>query len=211
MATDQPLVLAYDTETTGFLAGDDPAHPDQPHLVQFAAILADLDGVERASVSVIIKPRGYTIPKKASDVHGVTTEIAERCGVPLGTAVAMFDRLIKPASYVVAHNKGFDEVVMGAAWHRHSAQLADPSPDLLTVIGDRPRHCTQALSAPIINLPPTEKMLKAGFNKPKAPKLAEAVEFFFKEDLAGAHTALADARGCLRVFLELMALGAVPS
>lgn len=58
-------------------------------------------------------------------------------------------------------------------------------------------------SAPIVNLPPTPKMVAAGFTKPKPPSLTECMRFFFNEDLVGAHGALTDARACARVFHEI--------
>jgi DNA polymerase-3 subunit epsilon len=47
-------------------------------------------------------------------------------------------------------------------------------------------------------------MLAAGFNKPKPPKLSECIQFFFNEELVGAHDALVDVRACVRVFRHLM-------
>jgi DNA polymerase-3 subunit epsilon len=63
-------------------------------------------------------------------------------------------------------------------------------------------------AAPIVNLPPTERMLAAGFNKPKAPKLEECIHHFFGETLAGAHDALVDVRACARVYFHLQTLKA---
>jgi DNA polymerase-3 subunit epsilon len=84
---------------------------------------------------------------------------------------------------------------MTAAFHR--AGKTDVMPAL------NPR-CTQALSSPLLNLPPSERMRAAGFSKPKPPKLSESYQFFFNEELVGAHDALVDARACARVYLELV-------
>ena len=67
----------------------------------------------------------------------------------------------------------------------------------------KPLFCTMEAAAPIVNLPPTERMLAAGFNKPKAPKLEEAIRFFFDESLDGAHDAMVDVIACRRIYFHL--------
>jgi DNA polymerase III subunit epsilon len=194
-------VLAYDTETTGFTNNrEPPSHPSQLHLVQLAATLYSDDG-ERllGALALIVRPEGYEIPKPASDVHGITTELALACGVPLIVACAAFSNLAKLATVSVAHNHDFDLKVLGAAFHR----CGRPLPALNS-------HCTKNLAEAVVNLPPTERMKAAGFgHKPKAPTLGECYRFFFNETLEGAHDALVDARACARVYFELMRKGAV--
>jgi DNA polymerase-3 subunit epsilon len=77
------MILGLDTETTGlpdFRAPSDADH--QPHLVQLAMVLLDDDLTERASVSMIVRPEGWTSGPEALAAHGITEEIATRCGVP---------------------------------------------------------------------------------------------------------------------------------
>lgn len=206
------MILGWDTETTGVPArGMAPEHPDYPHLVQFAAILADDDGTERACLSMIIRPDGWTIPGGAAAVHGITTELALDAGLPLGCAVAMFDRMARRADTLVGHNVEFDLGIMEAAYHRHVAAAVAQGQlvgALKAIIGDRRIACTKDLASPIVNMPPTAKMRAAGFIKPKPPKLEECIRHFFGEELTGAHDALVDVRACLRVFFHLQKLGA---
>jgi DNA polymerase-3 subunit epsilon len=61
-------------------------------------------------------------------------------------------------------------------------------------------------ATPVLNLPPTERMIAAGFDKPKPPKLEECIRHFFNEDLEGAHDAMADVIACRRVYFHLAAL-----
>ena len=74
------LALAYDTETTGLPLWNDPSDdPRQPHIVQLAAALVDIDTRRTiASMDVIVKPDGWTIPDDTVAVHGITTEHALR-------------------------------------------------------------------------------------------------------------------------------------
>jgi DNA polymerase-3 subunit epsilon len=189
-------VLIFDTETAGLPQDTLPDdHPAQPHLVQLGALLVDEDGAERASVNLIVRPDGWTIPSATTAAHGITTEAAARVGVPLALAVAAFTNLRGLADELVAHNLPFDEKIMQYAITRVGKTPRSAGPSL--------RTCTMALAAPVVNLPPTAKMLAAGFNKPKAPSLSECYRHFFGEELAGAHDALVDARACARVYFHL--------
>lgn len=191
------MILVYDTETSGLVQNKLPHdHPLQPNLVQLGMVLVGHNEKEYATVEVIVRPEGYTIPDQAAAVHGITTEVATAVGVPLIVAVALFSNLRKLAKRVVAHNLPFDERVMMTAFHR--CGRLDESPP------DQQRTCTMDLATPVLNLSPTAKMLAAGYDKPKPPSLKECHLHFFREELVGAHGALVDARACARVYFEIM-------
>ncbi len=195
------MILVFDTETTGLPDFRMPLDWDgQPHLVQLAALLVDEDGTERAGLNLIVEPDGYEIPEATSNVHGITTELAKRWGVPLSAAVWPFVCMRSQARLIVAHNIKFDLAVMEAAIFRLPKRNFHPGPS--------ERFCTMERSAPIVNLPPTDRMRAAGIDKPKPPRLEEAYRHFFGEELVGAHDALADVRACLRIYLELSKLAA---
>jgi DNA polymerase-3 subunit epsilon len=192
------MILFFDTETTGFVNDRFPLdHEDQPHMVQLAAELCDDDATPLSWFSLIINP-GVKIPARASDVHGITDERAEVSGVSPAVAVEAFRSLYQKADLVVAHNVKFDRAIIEIAISRALGSLYPLR---------KPLFCTMEASAPIINLPPTERMVAAGINKPKAPKLEEAVRHFFQEDLAGAHDAMVDLAACRRVYFHLQTLG----
>lgn len=193
--------LFFDTETTGFPRRDLPLdHERQPRLVQLACILAEDDGTERASLSLIVRPDGWSIPPEAAAIHGIDDALAERAGVPLDAALRLLLGMARQASLVVAHNVAFDVDVTTIALTQAR------QPDAATELGAMPRACTMKMATPILNLPPTDRMLAAGFSKPKAPKLAECIRHFFDEDLVGAHDALVDVRACARVYHHLMTM-----
>lgn len=189
------MLLYYDTETSGFVQPTlPPDHPTQPHLVQLGAILTNDNGDEVQVVSLIVKPEGYKIPEQAAKVHGITTEMATAVGLPLVTVLSVFYNLRRVAQSVIAFNADFDDLVMAT----QSAKInRAPPPGPAT-------FCCMRAAGPIMNLPPTARMVAAGFQKWKPPNLAEAHQFFCGEDFAGAHGALADARACMRVHRELM-------
>lgn len=200
------MILFYDTETTGlpdFKAPSDADH--QPHIVQFAALLVDpVTRAERVAVSLMVKPDGWFIPAEVADIHGITTEMAEMCGIDERIVADLFLDLREQADIEVAHNIRFDRRIMRIAALRHSAITREV---IEKYESDVERFCTMSESTAIVNLPPTEKMLAAGFNRPKSPTLTECVRHFFGEDLADAHNALADVRACARVYFHLRDLG----
>ena len=58
------------------------------------------------------------------------------------------------------------------------------------------------MTTPICKMPPTPKMLAAGFDKFKMPKLIEAHQHLFGEGFDKAHDAMADVMACKRIYFE---------
>lgn len=194
------MILGLDTETTGlpdFRAPSDAPH--QPHLVQLAMVLLGDDLVERASVSLLIRPDGWVSGPEALAAHGITEEMATALGVPEKTAANLFAQMAYGSGtrLIVGHNVSFDLRIMRIALLR--AGFSKEKLDAQT----HETFCTMSASSPILNLPPTGKMAAAGFNKPKPPKLSECIKHFFGEELEGAHDALVDVRASLRVYHHL--------
>lgn len=196
-------ILFFDTETTGKFDFKLPFdHPSQPHLVELACLLCeDIDGemiIERSSLDLIIKPDGWTIPEEVAQIHGITDDIANRCGIAVKSAAFLFNNLCYQADLLVAHNIDFDRSVMASMFARLQ-------------IGHRlnkiNRYCTMRSATPVVKLPRGS----GGTNTHsyKWPTLTECMEFFFEEDFsAQAHNAWEDARACARVYWELRARGA---
>jgi DNA polymerase-3 subunit epsilon len=193
------VILFFDTETTGFFQDRLPVdHPEQPYIVQLAAELCEDDGKTISGFSFIVD-NGVDIPVQASNVHGITPERAVQFGVSAEFALSAFTHLYQRADLVCAHHIKFDRGVVEAAIARHYERVMPLR---------KPLFCTMEAATPILNLPPTERMLAAGFNKPKAPKLEECIRHFFDEELDGAHDAMVDVIGCRRVYFHLKSLEA---
>lgn len=190
-------ILFFDTETTGFYNFKlPPTHDAQPHIVQLAAQLCDDNQKTIASFSFILNP-SVDIPEKASAVHGISTEHAAQFGMEASAVLAAFFHLDRSADLIVAHNIDFDRPVIESVAARHYGHEK-----LLTA----PTFCTMKEATSIVNLPPTERMRAAGFNKPKPPKLEECIRHFFCEEMQGAHDAMVDVLACKRVFFHLRGL-----
>jgi DNA polymerase-3 subunit epsilon len=197
--------LFYDTETTGLPLFNEPSEdPRQPHIVQLAAILVDLDTRKQlASIDLTIRPHDWNIPDDVAKIHGITNEIALDIGVPELVALESFTALWLRSDIRIGHNEQFDARIIRIALHRF-----DPGMEADKWKAGR-AECTQALATPILKLPPTEKMLRAGFNKHKSANLREAYRHFFGDELVGAHSAIEDAKGCMHVYFAIKGKPAV--
>lgn len=189
-------LLFFDTETTGLPDWHKPSDaPHQPHVIQAAAILTDAEGNELDVWNTIIQPGpGARMEPEAFKAHGISLQRAAAEGVPLVEAWERFAGMIDRAQGVVGHNVSFDIRIMRIAGTRATGRKWECP---------LPNRCTMRMSTPVVRIPPTERMLAAGFTKFKNPNLTECVRFFFDEDHSGAHDALADVRASKRVYFAL--------
>lgn len=195
------MILFFDTETTGFFDDRLPVdHEAQPYIVQLAAQLCQDDGEVLAGFCFIVDPgisSMVRIPERAAAVHGITEQKAAQFGVSIEFALSAFIHLYQRSDLVCAHNIKFDKGVIETAAARYYGK---------TMPLRKPLFCTMEAASPVVNLPPTEKMRAAGFDKPKPPKLEECIQHFFHEKLDGAHDAMVDVIACRRVYLHLKSL-----
>jgi DNA polymerase-3 subunit epsilon len=193
------MILFFDTETTGLYNFRlQPEHPDQPMLVQLGMLACDDDGRVRSEISVLVNPR-REISAEAQAVHGIDSDLAANLGMPTESALRLFRFYWSRADRIVAHNIVFDMTVMRSLWARFDGTSPGQHGS-----GDLPDEiCTMNAAAPVLDLPPSERMVKAGKTGPKPPRLEECVKHFFGETLEGAHDALVDTRACRRVYLHL--------
>ncbi len=188
-------ILFIDTETTGFPKNLPLDHPDQPWMVQLAAILADDSGNSLAELSCIIKPTTWEIPDESSKVHGITTEHAKTYGVKLERALDMLEEFSMSANTMVAHNVAFDDKIL----HIQSRKIGRVVVAHSGFGMKRTHFCTMLATTDLCKLP-------GNYGSYKWPKLAEAYKHFFNEELTGAHDALVDLRACMRIYFHLKGL-----
>lgn len=198
-------ILFYDTETTGLPDFKAPSEaPHQPHIVQLAALLVDADTRNTiASMDVISRPDGWTIPGDVAAVHGITTEHAAAVGIPEKLAVEMFMALwAGPGRTRIAHNEQFDARILRIALKR----FLDRAGEVLPISDEwksAPAECTARMATPICQIPPTAKMVRAGFNKFKTANLGEAYRHFMGRELENAHSAMADVMACRDIYFAM--------
>lgn len=176
------FLLSYDTETTGIPNWKVPSDsPEQPHLVQLAAILVNAETREVVnSMDVIIKPDGWEIPEETIAIHGITMEKAEKEGIPEKEALEKL-LAMRGDHERVAFNKTFDQRIIRIACKRY---LDEEAIEKWAVKEDH--HCAMRMAKSVIG--------------GKQPKLVEAYKHFTGTEMEGNHNAMADTEACMKVY-----------
>jgi len=195
------IALFFDTETTGIKSWSNPSFI--PKLVQLGAILQDLDsGRVLAEINVMAKVTD-DIPPGATAVHGITKEMANRFGLPIGNIDENFSLMIAMADLLVAHNTPYDLDIM-----------KDNLPFSFFASEFKTTFDTMRASTDIVKVPHTDKQAAYFRDFPekkdadfKHPNLTETYKYFFGVPFEGAHDAMADIRACRDIFLELIKRG----
>jgi DNA polymerase-3 subunit epsilon len=198
-------IILLDTETSGlpnFRAQSDD--PSQPHMLQLAALKIEMvdEGLPTfTEFNHFVKPEGWEVDERlvgddgkptAFSIHGISNEKLHAVGRPLAEIMDEFDaEFLAWADEALAYGAGFDRRILRIAAMRRWGRTGHPRMGAAPL----PWFCILETVKPIIDLPPTEKMMAAGFGgKPKPPKLAEAYRFAFGKELEGAHDAMVDLR-----------------
>lgn len=187
--------LFFDTETAGLpydFSASTSRTGNWPRLVQLSWIAQDRHGNTISEGNYIIRPDGFEIPYEASDVHGITTEMALEEGTDLRTVLDEFMLDAYEARYLVCHNAAFDINVLGCEFYRIFGE---------DKIRWKPAICTMLASTEWCDLP--------GAYGPKWPKLQELHEILFGYEFDDAHDSSADVAATARCYWELREIGVI--
>ena len=188
--------LFFETETTGIPQNYKAPCTDTnnwPRLIQLGWLLTDAEGQILSEGNHIVRPEGFEIPKAASDVHGITTEIALAEGQSLLDVIFAFGTDLNQSDCVVRHNLDYDLHVLGAEYVRLGYDSR--------IMFARPTLCTMQATIDYCNIP--------GAYGPKWPKLMELYTKLFGKGFDGAHDAMADIVATKECFFELLRRGIV--
>lgn len=191
------MILFFDVETAGLPLNYKAPVSDVnnwPRLVQIGWILCSSSGEVMGKQEFVIRPEGFVIPEGASNIHGVTQDIAISQGVPVAYILERFAEVVAMSNVIVGHNIAFDMNIVGAEFLRFKG-----SNDL----EGKPTICTMNTSTEFCKLP-------GKFGKYKWPQLGELYQVLFKTEMGAAHTALQDIENTLKCFFELRRLGVIP-
>ena len=190
------MYIIFDTETTGLPKRWKAPLTDSenwPRCIQIAWQIHGQSGELMSHEDYLIQPEGFTVPYDAEKIHGISTELAEKQGLPLSEVLDLFKIALGQAEYVGGHNVSFDLNIMGAEFFR----LGDSNPLEGTRVIDT---CTEE-TATLCQLPGGRG------GKFKLPTLTELYKHLFKTGFGEAHNATADVEATTRCFLELLRNG----
>jgi len=186
------MYLFFDTETTGLPSNWKAPVTDLnnwPRLVQLAWLFYDKNGDKISGKDYIIKPEGYTIPVDASRIHGITTDRAKKEGLSLLSVLQDFQLMIDQTDFLIAHNMGFDEKIVGAELLRCKLPNSLPTKKRICTMESSTNFC--AINGPY------------GY---KWPKLSELHFKLFRTGFDEAHNAAVDIKATAKCFWELKRL-----
>ena len=189
-------ILVFDFETTGLidfkLAAD---HPDQPDIVEIAAVTMTGPDTVTEELENLILPDDWSIPPEITGaVHGITDEMCEVAGVPLGVALGNLARMIDCADVVVGYNIEFDLKLFRGGCRRLGM-------DDRYLAVKRKKFDVMQPCKPLCKCPPTDKMIEKNMGHLfKPPKLEEAAKILLGQDIIDAHRAMVDVRATAALY-----------
>lgn len=199
------IYMIFDVETTGLIKS-------KPYIVSIAVKLFDVKkyktktGDRRIVVKEvydmyhIVKPpkEGYEIPIESSNIHGITTKIAQTQGRPIEEILSelhdMQDRF--QIHTIVAHNIEFDIGVLSMQVYRFDKRPVTFNDKIYYLTP----YCTMQESTNLLKLKTTSKFGRTYF---KYPRLKQLYEHFFPNENFEEHNAKADVEACARCFFKL--------
>ncbi len=189
--------LFFDTETTGLPIDFDLPRcfvDNWPRRVHLIWLVTDDQGNRLKTADHIIKPDGFTIPQGASDLHGITTQVALKKGNDLAEVIAEFLNDFRDTDFIVGHNIEFDKNVVGAEMIRMGMR---------DIMDSKLAICTLKSSMDFCAIPNKKG---DGF---KYPNLQELYIRLFSKPFEDAHNSLSDITATEKCFWKLVQLGVI--
>ena len=186
------MFLIFDTETTGLPLNWNAPLTDNnnwPRCIQIAWQLHDKDGSCISHEDYLVLPDGFTVPYDAEIIHGISSALANKEGLPLEEVLEKFQDSLQQCEFVGGHNVKFDLNIMGAEFLRMNGE--NPLESLLII-----DTCTEE-TANLCKLPGGRG------GKFKLPTLIELHTYLFDSQFEEVHNATDDVESTTRSLLEL--------
>ena len=190
--------LVFDTETTG-LPKSRYAQPEEtwqfPYVVQLSWLIFNTgtNKVEALRDKIIRLPKNIRIPKKATEIHGITQERMIEEGEPASRVLNTFMRDLSSCTGIIGHNIDFDRKMLEVECIRNKSRRLSNYRKI--------SYCTMKMGKEMCNIlkvnPFTGKM------EAKYPKLIELHKMLFKTEPKNLHNSLIDVIICFRCFYAL--------
>jgi DNA polymerase III epsilon subunit-like protein len=191
------MYVVIDTETNGLAKDYRASYRDLhnwPRIIQLAWLTVYDSGKIKSKNSYIIKPLDFRIPKKSTQVHGITEKEALKVGKRFPFVIDKFIKDVSKSKRIVAHNLKFDWNVIASELFRNSVY----SKEFFT----NKRSCTMLAGIDVCKIP-------GKYGKYKWPTLQELHKKLFKKEFKGAHDALVDVRACHKCYIKLKSMNKI--
>jgi len=194
-------IIFFDTETNGLPKNWRAPASDVdnwPEAVSIAWIVATDYGDVLAENYFILGrtdvPSGRW-SKEAEKTHGIDYGLSISHGYSPRWMYKQFQIVLDQMDVLVAHNLGFDSMVVDAD-HRRVREKP--------IVLPKKQVCTMKSSTDLCAIPSPYK-----HGSYKWPKLEELHDHLFERGFDGAHNALADVRACMRCYFEMKNRGVI--
>lgn len=189
------MYLFFDTESTGLPINWKAPLTDLnnwPRLVQLAYLCFDRAGNQTGSGNYIVKPEGFSIPREATAIHGISTSKALSEGIELKRVMDEFLAKVCMAEVLVAHNMSFDEKIVGAEFLRLGMENSLSAKKKICTMNESVNFCA----------------IKSAYGY-KWPKLSELHQKLFNSGFEESHNAIVDVAITAKCFWELKRLSVI--
>lgn len=193
-------IIIYDTETTWLMNSKEKDLNKQPHLVQFAWIIWEVDELgnweKEKEINIYIKPP-IPMPYEASLInHIYDIDLLDK--LPIEDHIEEICNYINWVDLVIGHNVEFDNRILWLEVQRAKMKWLQ--------VDFQPKNifCTMNWTIEICRLKNKPSDIKF-----KRPKLWELYNKLFWESFSWAHDALQDVKATWRCFIELFKNGKI--
>ena len=135
----------------------------------------------------IIQPNGFVIPQEVINIHGLTNEFVNRCGIPINDMLERMYNAIKKVDTIVAYNIEFDYNIIKSELMRSLLDYIVIELDIKT------QKCAMQMS---------QKHMKLN----RFPKLADAHLSILGKPIVDAHNSIGDTISCLEIYKAILNL-----
>jgi len=187
--------IVFDTETTG-LPKSKYAEPEEtwqfPYVVQLSWLIFNTgtNKIETVRDKIIRLPKNIKIPKRATEIHGITQDQMLEEGQPATNVLDTFMRDLSSCTGVIGHNIEFDKKMLEVECIRNKCRRLSSYRKMT--------FCTMKMGKHTCNI--IKENPYTGKLEPKYPKLIELHKTLFKTEPSNLHNSLIDVIVCFRCF-----------
>ena len=190
--------LVFDTETTG-LPKSRHAEPEEtwqfPYVVQLSWLIFNTGNnkIETVRDKIIRLPKHVKIPKKATEIQGISQEQMLEEGQPVSRVLDTFMRDLSSCTGIIGHNIEFDKKMLEVECIRNKSRRLSSYRKM--------SFCTMKMGINRCNILKANRF--TGKMEQKWPKLIELHKTLFNTEPKNLHNSLIDVIVCFRCFYTL--------